>query len=88
MPAETPPADRTAEKPLTVIGESALQAGRGVGAKLVPVRGSEALAPDELKKLYESRAANVSAEYRKHVEAYFRAISESAPPAPTTAPAK
>jgi len=43
------------------------------------VRGSEKLSTDDVRKLYEQRAKTVSPEYRKQVEAYFRAISEAAP---------
>jgi len=41
------------------------------------VRGGEKLTADQLRGLYESRAARVSRDFRKHVEAYFRAISDS-----------
>ena len=47
--------------------------------KLDGSHGSEKLSTDEVRKLYEQRTKSVSAEYRKQVEAYFRAISEAAP---------
>jgi len=90
--------DRT-ERPTDVVrggftlpGSGRLQAGKGTGKDIEGGSGTEKLTPDELRKLYESRAAKVSPEYRKQVEAYFRAISEAAgraeTPAPTTQPSK
>ena len=60
-------------------GSGRTQAGRGLDGKVENVRGSEKLSIDEIRKLYEQRAKKVSPEYRKQVEAYFRAISEGAP---------
>ena len=61
---------------LVIPGSAGTQAGRGVDERMEPVRGGEKLRPDEQRKLYEQRARKVSQEYRKDVEAYFRAISE------------
>jgi hypothetical protein len=75
----------TAKPTGTVIGSAVIpgntrqQAGRGVDGGMDGVRGSEKLSTDEVRKLYEQRAKTVSAEYRKQVEAYFRAISEASP---------
>jgi len=73
-------------------GRSGLQKGRGPDGKLLDPGDGEQLTPDELRKLYESRAAEVPPEYRRQVEAYFRALSEMNAPADptgsTTAPAK
>lgn len=77
--------DQTAKPTGTVVSSAVIpgnarpQAGRGVDGKLDDVRGSEKLSTDEVRKLYEQRSKSVSAEYRKQVEAYFRAISEAAP---------
>ena len=54
-------------------------AGRSTDARLTNTTGLSDLTPDQLRKLYESRKASISPEYRKHVEAYLRAISENAP---------
>lgn len=76
-------ADETAKPDGTIRGVFALpgsdrrQDGREAGKKLETVRGSEKLSPDEIRKLYEQRARKVSSEYRKQVEAYFRAISDA-----------
>ena len=59
-------------------GSDRKQTGTGLDPKLENVRGGEKLTPDEVRTLYEQRAAKVSSEYRKQVEAYFRAISEAA----------
>ena len=60
-------------------GGRELQKGRSADARLTDTRGMSNLTPDQIRKLYESRRAKVSPEYRKHVEAYLRAISENAP---------
>jgi len=89
MPKQTAIPGKAAAKAAESIGVPTVQHGAGMDKGLQDLRGAPKLSPDELKKLYESRAANVSPEYRKQVEAYFRAISESsAAPAPATAPAK
>ena len=78
-------ADQTAKPAGTVVssavipGNAQQQAGRDVDGKLDGSHGSEKLSTDEVRKLYEQRTKSVSAEYRKQVEAYFRAISEAAP---------
>ena len=78
-------ADQTAKPTGTVVssavipGNTRQQAGRGVDGRMDDVRGSEKLSTDDVRKLYEQRAKTVSPEYRKQVEAYFRAISEAAP---------
>ena len=47
---------------------------------------TDKLLPDEIKKLNEAKLNKVSPEYRKEVEAFFRALSENGntptPPAP------
>jgi len=60
-------------------GSNKLQKGRSADKDLTGVTGTSKLTPDQLRKLYESRKARISPEYRKHVEAYLRAISENAP---------
>ncbi len=76
--------DKTAKPDGTVQGAFALpgsdrqQQGRGLDGTLEDVRGGEKLSTDEIRKLYEQRAGKVSRKYRKQVEAYFRAISETA----------
>lgn len=91
MPDRTERPTGTVEGGFQLPGSSRLQAGQGADKDLGNVAGTEKLSPDELRKLYESRAAKVSPEYRKQVEAYFRAISEAAAknePPPATQPAK
>ena len=78
----------TIQGAFAIPGSGARQKGRGTDGRLGDVRGSEKLAPDQIRKLYEQRAKNVSPEYRKHVEAYFRAVSEAAPKAAGASPAK
>jgi hypothetical protein len=73
-------------------GGKAVQAGQGLDQQVLDVKGGEKLTPDQVKKLYESRSASVSPEYRKQVEDYFRAISEGGagatpPPASPRTPA-
>ena len=53
--------------------------GRSTDKRLGDTSGMSDLTPDQIRKLYESRKAKISPEYRKHVEAYLRAISENAP---------
>ena len=60
-------------------GSDRLRQGAGLDSKLDNVRGGEKLTPDQIRKLHEQRAAKVAPEYRKHVEAYFRAVSEQKP---------
>jgi len=62
-------------------GSDELQRGHGAGGNVSDVEGGEKLTPDEVRKLAQSKAAEASPEYRKHVEAYLRAISEEAPAA-------
>ena len=78
MPDRTERPGETVLDAFRLPGSGQMQSGRKVDGKLGDVTGSEKLTPDELRKLYESRAAKVSPEYRKQVEAYFRAISEAA----------
>ena len=69
-------------------GTQQVQTGKGLDSKL-GVSGTEKLTGDQMKKLNESRAARVSPEYRKSVDAYFRSVSEgSAPPSPASGPAR
>lgn len=83
---DRPDAARQGDFALT--GARTVQDGRAVDRK-VGMRGTENLTPDQLRKLYESRASKVSREYRKAVDAYFRAISEAAPRnTPASAPAR
>ena len=60
-------------------GSKKVQEGRSTDKRLGDTSGMSDLTPDQIRKLYESRKAKVSPEYRKHVEAYLRAISENAP---------
>jgi hypothetical protein len=70
-------------------GSRELQSGKGMDDKVGNVKGGEKLTPDQIKKLFESRAAKVPPEYRSAVEAYFRAVSEgTSTPAPTANPSK
>ena len=61
------------------VGGKELQKGRAVVKGLSDVTGTSKLSADDIRKLYESRKVKVSPKYRKHVEAYLRAISENAP---------
>jgi len=79
MKDETAGPDGTIRGSFAIPGSGRTQAGRGLNGKVENVRGSEKLSIDEIRKLYEQRAKKVSPEYRKQVEAYFRAISEGAP---------
>lgn len=87
MPSETARPTATVSGAFQLTGKSGRQSGKGVDKK-IGSSGTEKLSPDELRKLYESRAAKVSPRFRKEVEAYFRAISEQSPRGATTAPAK
>ena len=58
------------------VGNGNVQTGKG--SDTAGGAGHETLTPDQMKKLYESKAATVSPEYRKEVEDYFKNISESA----------
>ena len=60
-------------------GSRKVQEGRTTDKRLADTSGMSDLTPDQIRKLYESRKAKISPEYRKHVEAYLRAISENAP---------
>ena len=55
------------------IGSDERQAGRGASGA-GDIAGTEELTADELRDLYESRMQNVSPEYRKQVEEYYRNI--------------
>lgn len=72
-------------------GSDKLQTGQGIDTKVGDTAGGDKLSPDDLRKLNEAKTAKVAPEYRKDVEAFFRAISENArnlsstPPAPTLA---
>ncbi|MFP4053304.1 MAG: hypothetical protein ACLFV7_05505 [Phycisphaerae bacterium] len=70
--------ERTNETDRLVVrgGSGDTQEGTGTADDATGASGREDLSPDEIKKLYESRKGNVSPEYRKQVEDYFRAISE------------
>ena len=61
------------------MGSKKVQEGRSTDKRLGDTSGMSDLTPDQIRKLYESRKAKISPEYRKHVEAYLRAISENAP---------
>jgi hypothetical protein len=56
-------------------GTTEVQQGRAADDEITSA-GGEDLSPDEIRKLYESRKGKLSPEYRKQVEAYFRAIAE------------
>lgn len=89
MPRSTARPSGTVRGAFLLTGAETLQKGRGVDSRLRGIKGAEKLTTDEIRKLYESRAAKVSPEYRKEVEAYFRAISEEAPTQrPATRPAE
>ena len=55
-----------------VIGQSQLQRGSGG----LGLSGNEKLTPDQLRQLHQSHMEQVSPEYRKLVEDYFRAVNE------------
>ncbi|HUT01283.1 MAG TPA: hypothetical protein VM031_02420 [Phycisphaerae bacterium] len=78
MSEKTVGPDGTIQGSFILPGSDRRQTGRGLSGKLENVQGSERLSKDEVRKLYEQRASKVSPEYRKQVEAYFRAISEAA----------
>ena len=73
----SPPTD-TVGNAFVVTGSKELQKGRSADDRLTDITGMSKLTPDQIRKLYESRRAKVSPEYRKHVEAYLRAISDNA----------
>ena len=75
MLEETERTDRT-DRLVVRGGSGQTQEGTGTADDATGASGREDLSPDEIKKLYESRKGNVSPEYRKQVEDYFRAISE------------
>jgi hypothetical protein len=79
MKEQTAGPDGTISGSFAIPGSDRLEDGRALDGKLEDVRGSEKLSTDEIRKLYEQRASKVSPEYRKQVEAYFRAISEQTP---------
>ena len=89
MPRSTLGPSGTVRGAFLLTGSEKLQGGRGLDRRLGGIQGGEKLTKDQTQKLYESRAAKVSPEYRKEVEAYFRAISEEAlGETPTTRPAE
>lgn len=86
-PSKTERPGETIGGAFQLTGTSGRRSGKGLDRK-IGSSGTEKLSPDELRKLYESRATKVSPRFRKEVEAYFRAISEQSTQQPTTAPAK
>ena len=73
------------------LGDTELRvpSGSGVDDGLADLRGGEKLTIDQIRKLHQQRARNVSPEYCAQVEAYFRAISEQAlRDAPTSRPSR
>ena len=72
------------------VGDKRLQQGRRTTRGL-SAGGSEKVDKDESRELYESGRGKVDPKYRRHVEEYFRAISESSEvgeSVPTTAPSE
>jgi len=59
-----------------LVGARDVQTGRSTDPGVSDARGGETLTPDEIRKLNEQKVNQASPEYRKHVEAYLRAISE------------
>jgi len=76
MPAGTVRPGRSVSGAFKLTGSSTLQKGRGGDEGLGDVAGAEKLPTDRIRKLRQPRLTKVSSEYRKEVEAYFRAISE------------
>ena len=60
-------------------GSKKLQKGTAIEKGMSDVTGTSKHSADDIRKLYESSKVKISPEYRKHVEAYLRAISENAP---------
>ncbi len=71
---ETDPARRAREAAVRG-GTMEVQQGKAAAGDVAST-GGEDLSPDEIRELYESRKGKLSPEYRKQVEAYFRAIAE------------
>ena len=71
-------------------GNGTVEAGRGTGD--IATGNAGKLSPDEIRQLNERKMQKVSPDFRREVEAYFRAVSESGnttnPPAATSQPAK
>jgi hypothetical protein len=58
-------------------GDDKLSTGNTVDGQM-GVSGTDKLAPDDIRKLNEAKATKVSPEYRREVEAFFKALSENA----------
>lgn len=71
---KTDPARRVRESVVRG-GTMEVQEGKAASGDVAST-GGEDLSPDQIRKLYESRKGKLSPEYRKQVEAYFRAIAE------------
>lgn len=81
---ETTLPGRTVPNAFELSGKDGLQKGKSVEGG-IEAQGAEKLDKDQLRKLYESRAAEVSPEYRKGVEDYYRSISEGQTDRPAAA---
>jgi len=77
-PERTEQPRKTVKGAFKLPGSGELKKGRGVDGRIGNTRGTEDLTSDQIRKLYEAKVKDVSPEYRRHVEAYFRAIAESA----------
>ena len=87
MADRTQPPDGSMIGAIVLPGEDKTQAGKGADGSVGNSTGSQKLSTDEIRKLSQARAAKVSPEYRKEVEAFFRAISESSGNEPASMPA-
>jgi len=76
MPRRTDRPGRSVSGAFKLTGSGALQKGRAAGERLGDVSGAEKLPTDRIRNLLQPRLRKVSPEYRKEVEAYFRAISQ------------
>ncbi len=68
------------------IGQSGVQQGRGRDAG--GASGTQGMSADQMKNISDARLQQVPPEYRKQVEAYFRAVAEMRSSTPATQPAK
>jgi hypothetical protein len=85
----TDPASGSTPEPNDLPGDPNLRRGEQAAPGVGAIRGSEKIEVDDSQELLESRRKEVSSEFRKEVEGYFRAVSDQ-PVAdkPATQPAK
>jgi hypothetical protein len=77
MLSQTQRPNETVQTGAQVPGDDKLSTGNTVEGQM-GVSGTDKLAPDDIRKLNEAKATKVSPEYRREVDAFFKALSENA----------